>query len=71
MKYNISGTGRRTHGGHLEVIEDLQHSSQRAGLGLTAEWAILAVLIGQLWQTLPWRPEEMEKMHLISVYNSL
>lgn len=42
--------------GHLEVIEDLQHCGQRPGLGFTAEGAVLAVLIGQLWETLPWRP---------------
>lgn len=40
-----------------EIIEDLQHCGQGPGLGLAAEGAVLAVLIGQLWETLPWRPE--------------
>lgn len=44
--------------GYLEVVKDLQHSGQRPGLGLTAERAELAIFIGQLRKTLPWRPEE-------------
>lgn len=46
-----------------EIIEDLQHCGQGPGLGLAAEGAVLAVLIGQLWETLPWRPEGAERSH--------
>lgn len=41
-----------------QFIEDLQQCGQGPGLGLTTKWTILAVLIGQLWETLPWRAEE-------------
>lgn len=37
-------------------MEQLQQRGQGPGLGLTAEGAELAVLIGQLWETSPWRP---------------
>lgn len=38
-----------------QVMEDLQNGGQGPGLGLTAEGAVLAILIGQLRQTLPGR----------------
>lgn len=44
-----------------QFIEDLQQCGQGPGLGLTTKWTILAVLIGQLWETLPWRAEEPTK----------
>lgn len=44
-----------------QFIEDLQQCGQGPGLGLTAKRTILAVLIGQLWETLPWRSEEAQK----------
>lgn len=58
-------------GGGLEVIEDLQHSGQRPGLGLTAERAVLAILIGQLRQTLPWRPEEAQGGSELNIHQSV
>lgn len=42
--------------GVSQLVEDLQERGQGPGLGLTAEGTILAVLIGQLWKTLPRRP---------------
>lgn len=63
--------GRRRRGGGLEVIEDLQHSGQRPGLGLTAERAVLAILIGQLRQTLPWRPEEAQGGSELNIHQSV
>ena len=44
-----------------QVVEDLQDGSEGPGLGLTAEGAVLAVLIGQLWEPLPRRPSERER----------
>ena len=44
-----------------QVVEDLQDGSEGPGLGLTAERAVLAVLIGQLWEPLPRRPSERER----------
>lgn len=41
-------------------MQDLQHSGHRPGLGLAAERAELAVLIGQFWEALPGRPEETD-----------
>lgn len=51
-------TGRRDGGGDSEVVENLQHRGQRPGLCLTAERAVLAVLVGQFRQTPPRRPEK-------------
>lgn len=39
-----------------EVKEDFEHGGQRPGLGLAAEGAVLAILIGQLRETLPGGP---------------
>lgn len=44
-----------------QFIEDLQQCGKGPGLGLTTKRTILAVLIGQLWETLPWRAEEPTK----------
>lgn len=44
-----------------QFIEDLQQCGQGPGLGFTAKGTILAVLIGQLGETLPWRAEEPTK----------
>lgn len=45
-------------------MEQLQQCGQGPGLGLTAEGAELAVLIGQLWETSPWRPGETEDVSM-------
>lgn len=44
-----------------QLVEELQQRGQGPGLGLAAEGAKLAVLIGQLWETLPWRSEETRR----------
>lgn len=44
-----------------QFIEDLQQCGKGPGLGLTTKLTILAILIGQLWETLPWRAEEPTK----------
>lgn len=44
-----------------EFVEELQQGGQGPGLGLTAEGAMLAVLVGQLREALPWRSEETQR----------
>lgn len=72
-----SASGRKTAShqagqgvNHLEVIEDLQHSGQRPRLGLTAERAVLAILIGQLRQTPPWRPEKAKDGSELTIHHT-
>ena len=60
---------QRSARGHLEVIEHLQHGGQRPGLSLTAEGAVLPALIGQLRETLPWRPGERAIVRVQLVYS--
>ena len=43
--------GRGSRWSH--VMQDLQNGGNGPSLSLTAEGAVLAVLIGQLWQALP------------------
>lgn len=54
-----------------QFIEDLQQCGQGPGLGLTTKWTILAVLIGQLWETLPWRAEEPTKKGRLFAHESM
>lgn len=54
----VDGTASAVPRLALQVEEDLQHRGDGPGLRLTAERTVLPVLIGQLREALPWRPEE-------------
>lgn len=44
-----------------QLVEELQQRGQGPGLALAAEGAVLPVLVGQLWETLPRGPEETHR----------
>lgn len=50
----------RVHKLCSQIMKNLKHGGKRPGLGFTAKRAVLAILISELWQSLPGWPEEQK-----------